>query len=111
MVGVLVDHDLIAAPVPAHHDVVVVRGDVPVPVVKPEALPITSGQVEYILRSKATREGSVREGLIEVVMRIVAAAIVPDPFIVLGVNVRNFGMPFLVHGQAVLGRGFGFLAL
>ena len=46
MVGVLVDHDLIASPVPAYDDVVIVRGDVPVEVVKPEAFPVSSRKVE-----------------------------------------------------------------
>src|ERR1039458_1255949 len=109
MVGVLVDHDLIAAPVPTYDDVIIVRGDVPVPIVKPEALRVPAGKVEHMFRSKATREGSVPERLIEVVMRIIAAAIVSDPLIVISVNVRNFRMPLLVHGKTVLGPRSGLL--
>jgi hypothetical protein len=109
MVGILVDHDLIAAPIPSRHDVVIVRGDVPVEIVEPESFPVSSPQHEYMLWSKATGEASVCPRLIEVVMRIVGATIVSDPFIVLGVNVRNIRMTFLVHANAVLGRGLWLL--
>ena len=73
MVGVLVDHDLIASPVPARDDVVIVRGDVPVEIAEPEAFPVSSRQHEDMLRSKATGEAPVCPRLIAVVMRIVGA--------------------------------------
>jgi len=41
----------------------------------------------------------------EVVMRIVGATIMSHPSIVLGVNVRNARMTFLVHDNVVLRRG------
>src|ERR1039458_7149487 len=97
MVGVLVDHDLIASPVPARDDVVIVRRDVPVEIVKPEAFPVSSRKVEYMLRSKATGEASVYPRLIEVVMRIAGPTIMSDPLIIRGVNVRNVRMTFLVQ--------------
>jgi hypothetical protein len=34
----------------------------------------------------------------------------PDPLIVLGMNVRNCRMTFLVHGDVVLSRGIGLLS-
>src|ERR1017187_5405364 len=107
MVGVLVDDNLIAVPVPAHHDVVIVRGDVPVEIVEPEAFPVSSRHHEYMLRSKAPGEVSVCPRRIDVEMRVVGATIMPDPFVVLGVNVRNFRMTFLVRPNAVLGRRLG----
>src|ERR1019366_9342355 len=107
MVRVFVDYDLIASPVPARNDGVIVRGDVPVEIAKPEAFPVPSRKHEYMLRSKATGEASVCPRLIEAVMRIVGATIMSDPLIVLGVNVRNFRMTFLVRGNVVLGRGSG----
>lgn len=45
----------------------------------------------------------------QVVIPIVGATIMSDPLIVLGVNVRNIRMTFLVHGNAVLGCGIGLL--
>ena len=62
-----------------------------------------------MLPSKAAGEASVRPRLIEMVMRIGGAAAMPDPLIVLGVNVRNLRMTFLVRANAVLGRGRGLL--
>src|SRR5665647_3825073 len=82
MVGVLVDHDLIAAPVPALDDGVIVRGDVPVIITKPEAFPVSSRHHEYMLRSKATGEASVCPRLIEAEIPIVGATIMSDPLIV-----------------------------
>ena len=34
----------------------------------------------------------------------------PDPLIVLGINMRNCRMTFLVHGDVVLSRGIGLLS-
>ena len=104
MVWILVDHDLIASPIPARHDVEIVRGDVPVEVVEPEALRVSSRQHEYMLRSKTAAEMSVCPWLSEMVMRIGSATIVSNPFIVLRVNVRNVRMTLPVHFHAVLGR-------
>jgi hypothetical protein len=109
MVRVLVDHDLIASPIPVTDDVVIESGDIPVKIAEPEAFPVSSRKVEYMLRSKTTAEMSVRPRLSEVVIRIVPATIMSDPFIVLGVNVRNIRMTLLVHGNVVLGSGSGLL--
>jgi hypothetical protein len=43
--------------------------------------------------------------MVHVKMRIVAAAPVSDPLIVLGVNVGKFRMAFLIDGDVVLGSG------
>src|SRR5664280_294230 len=109
VVRVLVDHDLIASPVPAHDDVVIVRGDVPVEIIEPEAFPVSARQHEYMLRSKATGEASVRPRLILVVMGIVGATVMSHPLIVTGVNVGKFRMTFLVRANAVLGHSGGLL--
>jgi hypothetical protein len=42
-------------------------------------------------------------------MRIVAAAIMSDPFTALDVHVRYVGMTLLMHGDVVLGGGHGLL--
>src|ERR1700683_3307766 len=110
MVGILIDHDLIPGPVPARDDVVIVRSDVPVEIAKPEAFPVSTRKHEYVLRSKATSEASVRPRLIDMIVRIVGAAAMPDPLIVLGVNVRNVRMTRLVYGNVVLRGGGGLLA-
>jgi hypothetical protein len=107
MVGILVDHDLISSPIPPRDDTVIVRCDVPVEIVKPEALPISAAKDEDVLRSKATTEVSVCPRLLDSVVRIGRATIMSDPFIVLGMNVGNIGMPFLVHVNPVFLHGSG----
>jgi hypothetical protein len=47
----------------------------------------------------------MRKRLSHLVVRIVAAAIVPDPFTALDVHVRHVGMTRLVHGDVVLVGG------
>jgi hypothetical protein len=42
-------------------------------------------------------------------MRIVGAAVMSDPPAVLGVNVRDVRMTFLMHGDVVLNRRIGLL--
>src|SRR5208283_1474312 len=103
MVGILVNHDLIASPVPVRDDVVIVRSDVPEEIAEPEPLPVSPSKRECT--SKAAAEMSMGPRLSDAVMRIVAAAIMSDPLIVLGVNVRDIRMTFPVHGNVVLGRG------
>jgi len=104
VIGVFVYHNLIAAPVPARDDVVIVRRDVPVEVVEPEAFPVPASKHELVLRSKAAGETSVRPRLIDVVVRIVSAAVMSHPLIVAGVDVREFGMALPVRCNMVLGR-------
>src|SRR5579862_501018 len=67
MVGILVDHHLIAAPVPVRDDVVIVRRHVPIEAPEPKAFPVSSRQHEDVLRSEAAAKASVRPRLIEVV--------------------------------------------
>ncbi len=105
MVGVVVDHDLIASPVPVSDDVVIVRGDVPGEIVKPEAFPVSSRKHEYMLRSKATGEMPVCPWLREVIMCIAGATIMSHPSIVPGIDVRNVRMTRPVHGNVVFGLG------
>jgi hypothetical protein len=109
VVRVLVDHNLIASPVPVRDDVVIVGGHVPVEIAKPEAFPVSSRKHEYMLRPKATGEASMCKRLIDAVVRIVGATVMSDPLVVLGMNVGNFRMISLVDGNAVLGRGSGLL--
>ena len=110
MVRILVDHDLIASPVPVRHDVVVVRRNVPIVIAKPESFPVSAREVEYVLRSEAAAEASVYPRLSEVVMRIVGATIMAYPSIVFGIDVRNVRMALLVHFHMVLRRRPGLSA-
>ena len=102
MVGVFVDHDLIASPVPVRDDVVVVWSNVPVEIVEPEAFPVSSGEPEYMLRSEPAGEASVRPWLVNVVVGIPGATVMSDPLIVRGVHVRQFRMTWTIRGNVVL---------
>ena len=110
MIRVLVDDDLISGPVPARDDVVIVGGHIPVEIVEPEALRVSSRKIEYMLRSKAAAEASVCKRLSHLVMRIAGATIMSDPFTVLDVHVRHVRMTCLVHGDVVLVGGCTLLA-
>lgn len=57
-----------------------------------------------MLRTEATGEASVCPWPIEVVVRIAGAAIMADPLIIAGVNVRNAGMTVRIHRNTVLDR-------
>jgi hypothetical protein len=109
MVRVLVNHDLITSPVPVRDDVVIVRGDVPVEIVEPEAFPVSTAEPEYMLRSKPAGEASVCPRLIEVEVGIPGATVMSDPLIVRSVNVRDFRMTRPVHGNVILFCGSGLL--
>src|ERR1700689_4466043 len=104
MVGVFVDHDLIAGPVPSCDDVVVVGGHVPVEIAEPEAFPVSSREHEYMLRSKAGAKASVRKRLSDVITRIVRGRSLAAPLVVPGVNVRKVRVTCLVRGDVVAGR-------
>ncbi len=102
MVGIFVNYNLIASPIPVGDDAVVIGRDVPIKVVEPETLSVPSAKPEYMLRAETAAEASVLPGVIEVEMWIIAAAVVSYPLIVAGVNVRRFGMSLPVGGNAIL---------
>ena len=103
MVRVLVDYDLVAIPEPVIAEIEVVGGYAEVETTEPETLPVPSSQAEDMAAAEAAGEVPVFPWMIEVVMRIVAPGIVPNPFIV-GMNVGCFGMALLVRKVAVLFR-------
>ena len=103
MVRIFVDYNLVAIPVPVRDDAVIERSDIPVEITKPEAFAVSACKHEYMLGAKAAREASVGPRVIQVKMRIVRAGTMSHPFIVLGVNVRQIRMTFLVYVNAVLG--------
>jgi len=105
MVRILVDDHLIACPIPVSDDIVIVGGDIPIVIAKPEAFPVSSSKREYMLRSKPTAEAPVRPWLRDVVMRIPASTIVAHPSIVPGIYMGNVRMTLSVDGNVVLVHG------
>ncbi len=98
MIRVLIDHDIVAIPEPAIDEAVIGRSDAEEETVKPETLPVSSSKMEDMARTEAAGKMSMCPGLIDVVVGIVTAGIMADPFIV-GVNVGSFRMASLVRGK------------
>lgn len=102
MIRVVVNHDLIALPVPVSDDGIVVGKNAPVKVVEPEALAVSSLKPEDMLGTDAPREVTMCPRVIQVEPGVVAASVVPHPFVVAGVYVRDFRMSLMVNGNAML---------
>src|SRR5450432_3507663 len=116
MIGVFVDHDVVAIPQPivAKPDVEV--GDAEVEAAEPEPAGDAAGEVPDMAAAKSAGKVAVFPGMIEVVVGIVAAGVVADP-LAIGVNVRHVGMARFVaevpvffhwmrraHGRRTAGR-------
>ena len=95
MVWVVIDYDLVGAPVPAVAEAVVSGGDIEIETAEPEALAVATFYVPHVALADAAAETTMLPGVIKVIVRIIAAGIVAYPLIV-GVNVRGFGVAALV---------------
>src|SRR6202041_1832981 len=94
MIGILINHDVIAVPQPS-----IAEGDVgcchiPEPAVEPEPARTSPGKVPDVAMANAARKVPMRPGLVQVIAVIVFAAIVPTP--ILAIHVRNVRMAGLV---------------
>ena len=96
VIGIVVQHDVIAVPQPIVGVVVVVRRDVPVKAAKPEAVAASAFDAIDVVTADFTAEASVFPNVILMVTRIVTAPVMTDPLIALGMDVRSFGMALLV---------------
>jgi hypothetical protein len=105
MIRIVVDHDIVTAPDPIVAGIIIVRGNIEVETTKPETLPVSAFNPVYMATANFAAEVPMFPGMIEVVMRIFRAGVVPDPLIVLSVDVRRFGMPVLVAiaGARIIG--------
>ncbi len=92
VIGIFIDHDLIAVPQPVAAVADVDRCHAEVESAKPEAAGTATSQPPDVPFAEATGEVPVLEGMIQVVARIVRPAIVADPFVAFRVYVRRFGM-------------------
>jgi hypothetical protein len=101
--GVVVDHDRVAVPQPAIDVRVVPRRDAEEEATEPEAPSVSSFEVELAVL-EAVIETAVGEGMIEVIVAIVAARIMSDPPII-AVNMRRIRMARRVAKATVLLRG------
>jgi hypothetical protein len=91
MVRVVVDYDLVGAPVPVVAEAVVSGGDIEIETAEPEALAVATFDAPHVALADASDEAAMLPGMIKVIVGIIAAGIVAYPLIV-GVNVRSFGV-------------------
>jgi hypothetical protein len=95
VVGVIVNHDLVAIPKPVIAIGKVEGSHGEVGIVEPEPLAASAGKMPNVIFADASSEPAVFPWVIEVVPRIVTARIMADPFAV-RMNVRRVGMPRFV---------------
>jgi len=95
VVGIFVDDDLIGAPGPVVAEAVVIGEDAEVEAAEPEAIAAAAFDAEDVAAAEAAVEASMLPGMIDVVVGVIAAGIVADPFVV-GVHVGSVRMAFLI---------------
>jgi hypothetical protein len=96
VIGIVIDHDVIAVPEPVAAIAVIIRSNLKEATANIEAVVIAAAQPPYMLRADAGGETSMFPGTIHVIVNIIAAAVVSNPAIVLGVDVRSVRMAFLI---------------
>jgi len=82
VIGVVIDHDLIAAPVPGRDIGHVKCGNAPVEIIEPKSIRVTATQHPHMSAAESAREAAVRIGMIQMEAAIVAALVVSDPSVV-----------------------------
>jgi hypothetical protein len=92
VVGVVINHDLVTVPYPIVAISEIIRGNAEIESPEPETAGSTARQMPNMAGPESARKVPVLPGVIEVVVGISRAAIVPDPFAI-GVNVRSIGVP------------------
>jgi len=95
VVGIFVDDDLVGAPLPVVAEAVVVGENAEVEAAEPEAIAPATFDAEDVAAAEAAVEAAMLPGMIDVVVRVIAAGIVADPFAI-GVDVGSVGVAVLV---------------
>jgi hypothetical protein len=95
VVGVFINHDIVAVPQPVVRVGEVKRGDAEVVAAKPETAGIASLNAPAVSTAKAAIEAAMFPGVIDVETDVIAPAFVSHPFAVV-VNVRGLGVAFAV---------------
>src|ERR1700719_2356554 len=102
-VGVFIDHDVVAVPVPAIHVAKVVGRDTKEKAAETEAVGVSAVEMPHMAGAEAASETAVLPGMVEVEVSILAAGVVADPLAVL-VYVWGVGMALAV-GEIAVGLG------
>jgi hypothetical protein len=104
VVGIVVDYDLIAVPVPVSDVGQIKRRDAPVKVVKPESIRIAAAKHPDVFPSQSRSEMTMRVRMSKMETSVVAPFVVSDPPAT-RVDVRSIWMAL---GIAIISRRFMF---
>ena len=104
VVGIFVDDDGIAVPIPVVGVVVVVGSYAEIEAAEPKALAVSSTKVIDVAAAKAAGEAAVFPGMIEMIVRVAATGIMADPSAIV-VDVRRIRMTLpIAEGASVVLR-------
>src|SRR5579871_3448150 len=95
MIGVLIDHDAIAIPVPIVTGAIVESGHIKVESIKPKSISGSSSQGPNMVRPKPAVESSMHPWALETIVIAVMVTIMPDPSAVI-MDVRKIRMSIMV---------------
>jgi len=101
VVGIFVDYDVVPIPEPVIAKAEVKRRNAEIEAPKPETAWSSSAEVPDVAAAESAGEVAVLPGMIEVVVNVIAAGVVSDPFAV-GVDVGSIGMPLFVVEVTIL---------
>lgn len=109
VVRVVVNHDLVTVPHPVVAEAVVIGGNAEIETAEPEAVARSAGQMPNVAAANSSGKVPVLPRVIDVVVGVSRAGLVPDPFAV-GVNVWSIGVPGRIGITTLLrcGRGMRF---
>ncbi len=108
VVGIVVDDDLVAAPVPPGAVAYVKGSNTPEEAVEAEAVGAAAVEMPDVAATDAAGEMAVLPGVIEMVVGVVFTGVVTDPLAVV-MNVGRFGMARFIGAVLFLWRRLGFL--
>jgi hypothetical protein len=100
VIGIVIDHDVISAPVPVATITHIVGSNREEEATYPEALWAATSKSPNVLRTNGLGKTSVLPCTTDAIVRIGAAGVMPDPVVVLGVDVRSLWMPSLISERA-----------
>ena len=103
MVGIFIDHDVVAVPVPAIHVAKIVWRDTKEKAAETEAVGSSAMEMPHVAGAEAAGETAMFPRMVEVVVRIIAAGVMSDPLAVF-VNMWGIGMALAV-GEIAVGLG------
>src|ERR1700722_17849332 len=104
MVGILVDHNLIRIPEPIIAECQIGRSHRPIPAIEPEPARSSTANSPHVTGTKPASKVAMLPWLIEMVVRIAGAGIVPNPL--LPFHVRSSRMAGLCGSVRMRSGGF-----